>query len=112
MKPRQVRSTQPEEALAAAVARLRNALDYAYQFYVRRRDPDSGPKQGRLAALLAVNAAFEFIESFNELRELPLTAPLTDLAVALADLERGITSPMFKRSPKSGYRETPRPPCR
>jgi hypothetical protein len=106
MKPRQVRSTPPGEALAAAVARLRDALDHANQFYVDRRDPDSGPSSGRLAALLAVNAAFEFIESFNELRELHLTAPLTDLAAALADLDRGITSPMFKRSPKSGYRDS------
>jgi hypothetical protein len=107
MKPKRVQSADPDEALAAAVAKLRDALAFANQFYVSRRDPDSGPNRGRrLAALLAVNAAFEFIESFNELRELHLTAPLADLAAALADLERGITSPMFKRSPKSGYRDS------
>jgi hypothetical protein len=101
MTPKPTRA-QPDEALAAAVVRLREALAIAGHIYA------TSPNNRRAAVIAALNAVYEFVDVGLEVVDEPeLMTPLSALAAALADLERGITPPLLKPRRVHGHPRDP-----
>jgi hypothetical protein len=92
---------------AAAAEQLRKNLNMAGRIYAAPESPD----HRRMAVRAAVNAVLAFLEvalaDDHELLRAQMFTPLNAIAVALGELDRGLTSPLFEPARVLGHPPAP-----